>query len=447
MIINPQNLFRYDRLQEPLLRFFLNKKFANPRIGLRRAGPYDAERHRDEEINVGVIAERSMIPNLKRFVQHLIEGFNYYLGFRKTFKVKNISLGEDDIKEISYITSFNDISSIENAYFELADRLPDRSVIIIGLNDELIERNYANIKALKFRYIRKTIRLQLIRRSTLEKALMDPTALEFTLFNMGTATYAKMGGIPWVLDQQLIPAGIFVGIAFTKPKIKRSNNRRKELFYYGILAVYNKFGKYIDMNARAITVETDKYLSTKGLYIPKSDMTAMINQIISEYRPPVLVVHKSARFHKDEIEAIGHVLDDKEIRYSLIHVEASNLYRGYGEEEHDGTAVRGDLILDNEFKNRAILFTTGCIQGKQKILRRSKPGTPRPIELEIEENTTSFSPKDFAEHVLGLTKLDWNTTDLEVRMPITLKYARRIAMLIPYLISSGRLVTDVRDLM
>ena len=444
---NLENFFRYERLQEPLLRFFLNKRFPSPRTGLIRAGPYDAENHRGENVNIGIIAEKSIVSNLKKLVQHLKEGYNRYLGFQRTFKVENISLEEDTIIEIDYTTLSNDISSIENAYFELADKLPDRSVVIVGLNDELIERNYADIKALRFRYIRKTIRIQLIKRSTLEKALKNPTTLEFTLFNIGTATYAKMGGIPWIIDQQLIPAGIFVGIAFTKPKIEKSNNRHKELFYYGILAVYNKFGKYIDMSARAITVEFDKYSRTRGLYIPKSDMTIMINQIISEYRPPVLIVHKSARFHKDEIEAIRHVLENREIRYALIHVESSNPYRGYGEEEHNGTVVRGDLILDNEFKNRAILFTTGCIQSEQKILPRSKPGTPRPIELEIAENTTPFSPRDCAEQVLGLTKLDWNTTDVEVRIPITLKYARRIATLIPYLAPSGRLVTDVRDLM
>ena len=447
MIASPQNLFRYERLQEPLLRFFLNKKFANPRAGLRKAGPYDAERHSDEDINVGIIAERDTISNLKKLVRHLKEGYNRYLGFRQIFKVKNISVEEEAIREIDYTTFSNDISSVENVYFELADKLSDRSVIIIGLNDRLIERSYAYIKSLRFRYIRKTVRLQLIKRSTLEKALTNPSTLEFTLFNMGTAIYAKMGGIPWILDRQLIPAGIFVGIAFTRPKIKKTNDHRKELFYYGILAVYNKFGKYVDMSARAITVESDKYLSTKGLYIPKSDMIIMINQIISEYRPPVLIVHKSARFHKDEIEAIKHVLENREIRYALIHVESSNPYRGYGGEEHNGTIVRGDLILDNELRNRAILFTTGCIQSEQKILRRSKPGTPRPIELEIEKNTTPFNPRDCAEQVLGLTKLDWNTTDVEVRIPITLKYARRIATLIPHLASSGGLVTDVRDLM
>lgn len=85
------------------------------------------------------------------------------------------------------------------------------------------------------------------------------------------------------------------------------------------------------------------------------------------------------------------------------------------------------------------LFTTSFIN-----ISTSRDQTPRPLELEVEENATPYSVRDFAQQVLGLTKLDWNTTDLEIRMPITIKYARKVAALTQYLAFT---VTDVRDLM
>lgn len=437
--------FEYERLQEPYLLFHMRRKFTSPRTGLTKAGPYDAEFNRGNDIYVGLIADSSNAHNAKKFVQHLGKGHKYYRGFKSIFKVNNLVFGDEYVKIVEGISS-NILQSVENAYLELAEKLPDKSVIIVVANDEVIEKSYTRVKALRFSYTKKTIRLQLIKRSTLEKALSDETALDFTLFNVATAIYTKAGGTPWVLERQLIPAGIFIGIAFTRPKVVSFSGQRKEIFYYGVLTVYNKFGKYVNMSARGIRMEVsgNRIRGTKGLYIPRSDMIQMLSQIINIHTPPVVIIHKSARFHVDEIEAVRHVLKSKEISYALIHIESSNPYRGYGEDQYDATAVRGDLIIDKELSNRAILFTTGCTQGDQGIQKRSKPGTPRPLELEVEENTTPYSIRDFAQQVLGLTKLDWNTTDLEVRMPITIKYARKVAALTQYLAST---VTDVRDLM
>ena len=443
--ISEQTFFEYERIPEPPLRFYMRRKYVHPRIGLNRAGPYDADAHREEDVYIGLVSNIGITSYAKKLLDHLKNGYNHYRGFSATFKVNSVIFNDDLLREISINSLSDALPSIESAYFELAENLPNRSIVVVALDDKIIDKYYTKIKAIRFRYAKKTIHLQLIRSSTLKKTLTNSVTTTFTLFNMATAIYAKIGGIPWLLDQQLIPAGIFIGIAFTKPKVVSFTKSKKEIFYYGILALYNKFGRYIDMSARGITLEIDKRLrGTKGLYIPKKYMIEMLTQIISAYLPPVVIIHKSSRFHKEELEAVRYVLKNKGIDYALIHIESSNPYRGYGEQALDMTAVRGDLILDKEIGNRAILFTTGCTQLDHGVQRRSRPGTPRPLELEIEENVTPYTVKDFAKQVFALTKLDWNTTDLEVRMPITMKYARKVASLTPYITSS---ITDVRDLM
>jgi len=265
--------------------------------------------------------------------------------------------------------------------------------------------------------------------------------------NLATAIYAKSGGTPWLHDGPIIPAGVFIGIAFTKPKIQQETTSTKELFYYGVLTVYNKFGKYLDTRVKSLTIEvprTRKIKGTKGLYIPKEDMIELIREVISHYNPPIIIIHKSSRFHSEEKEAIQETLKEKDIDYVLTHVESSNPYRGFGEEEHGYNTIRGDLLLDQEIPNRAIFFTTGCTQSDKGIKLRKRPGTPRPLELEIEDNTSPFDTKEIASHILSLTKLDWNTTDIEVRTPVTIKYARRAAMLAPYM---EGIVAEIRDLM
>jgi len=439
--------FGYTRLPEPYLLFHMKRRFVSPRIGLTKAGPYDAELHGSDDIHIGLITEPNIAYNARKFVQYLEKGHNYYRGFKWFFKVNSLVFNDEYIKTIENKSLGNILSCVENAYLELAEKLPDKSTVIVMMNDEIIKKNYSKIKSLRFSYKKKTVRLQLIERSTLEKALNDEVTLNFTLLNLATAVYTKAGCIPWVLESQLIPAGIFIGMAFTKPKVVRFGDQTREIFYYGILTVYNKFGKYIDMNLHGIRMEvSNRIWGTKGLYIPENDMIQMLTRIINAYKPPIVVIHKSARFHTDEIEAVRQVLESEGISYALIHIESSNPYRGYGEDKYDATTVRGDLVLDKEL-DRAILFTTGYVQGNQDIHRRDKPGAPKPLELEIKKNTTPYSIRDLAKQIFGLTKLDWNTTDLEVRMPITIKYARKVAALTPHLGSSTIVVTDIRDLM
>jgi len=431
--------FEYKRIQEPLLRFYARRTYANPRTGITNAGPYSADNYRNNDINIGVLSEESIASYAENFIRYLKNGYNYFRGFKPTFKVNDLIISEPIKKLKLNQLSNNILSTIENYYFELAEKLPNYSVVIIILSDKIIEEHYRKIKAFRFKYTKKVIRLQLIKESTLNNALSSTSSLDFYLLNIATAIYAKVGGTPWLLDQMLLPAGVLIGIAFTKPRFLNE----KEIFYYGILTIYNKYGRYVSMDAHGITKDYKdlKMLRTKGLYIPKKDMADMLSRIVNNYMPPIAIIYKSSKFHREEKEAIEEILKNKDIKYALIHIESSNPYRGYDPNSYNLTVARGDLILDKEISNRAIFFTTGSSQDSQ----RTKPGTPKPLELEVEENNTSFNIIDFSKQILSLTKLDWNTTDLEIRIPITIKYAYKVAGLSPFLFPN--IITDIRDLM
>ena len=77
--------------------------------------------------------------------------------------------------------------------------------------------------------------------------------------------------------------------------------------------------------------------------------------------------------------------------------------------------MRGDLVVDMERPGKAILFTTGYTQSidnlhRTRIKPRNRPGTPRPIEINIYENTTPLTINNVARQILALTELDWNNT-------------------------------------
>jgi argonaute-like protein implicated in RNA metabolism and viral defense len=457
--------FVYERLDEPLLRFRNNMKFSEPRRGLKIAGPYDSYQQANREFTIGLIAEEKLYNGSKELVEKLRTGLpnGFYEGFSRILRVRGLTLTSEKKVRLEKDQSPTEIyEEIKSAYLELADSLPNLSTVVIALPDKVVDYLYHKIKALRFMVHDKIVRIQIVRENTLRSAFSDDTSLNFTLFNLASGIYAKSGGTPWLLDEPLIPAGLFIGIAFTRPRPIQENNRR-ESFYYGVFTVHDKWGRYLDTVIRGIRTDSSRLrglmrrYGTRGLFVPRREMTEMLRHAVNHFinrtgRPPSLIVlHKSAPFLGDEIEAIHDIASDYGIKYALVHIERNNLYRGFSREQRLGNPVRGDLVVDIESPGKAILFTTGCTQSidnwhRTRIKPRNRPGTPRPIEINIPENTTPLAISVLARQILALTKLDWNNTEIEVREPITIKYARKAAKLKQHASDLQLERIDVRDL-
>jgi len=462
--------FVYERLDEPLLRFRNNMKFSEPRRGLKEAGPYDSYQQANRDFTIGLIAEEKLYDESRKLLEKLRTGLldGFYEGFSRILRVRGLSIGsEKQVRLETNQPSTNIYKEIKRAYLELVNSLPSLSTVVIVLPDKVVHDLYHVIKALRFMVYDKIIRIQIVRESTLRSAFSDVKSLDFTLFNLASVIYAKSGGTPWLLDEPLIPAGLFIGIAFTRPRIIQDANTH-EPFYYGVFTVHDKWGRYLDTTIRGIRIDQSllrefmRRYGTKGLFVPREEMTDILRYAINQFMgstrkhpPSLMVLHKSAPFHRDEVEAMRNIASEYGIKYSLVHIEMNNPYRGFDKEQRLWSSVRGDLVVDVEYHShgRAILFTTGCTQSIDKynlygtkIRPRNRPGTPKPIEINVYENTTQLVVSNFAQQILALTKLDWNTTETEVKEPITIKYARRVASLKQHATELQLERVDIRDL-
>lgn len=457
--------FVYERLDEPLLRFRNNMKFSEPRKGLKVAGPYDLYQQTNKELTIGLIAEEELYDKSKELIEKLRTGLpnGFYEGFGRIQRVRGLTLISEKRVHLETDRPIIEIyEEIKSAYLELADSLPNLSTVVMVLPDKVVDHLYYEIKALRFVVHDKIVRIQIVRENTLRSAFSDIKSLDFTLFNLASGIYAKLGGTPWLLDEPLIPAGLFIGIAFTRPRPVQGTDRR-ESFYYGVFTIHDKWGRFLDTVIRGVRTDSSKLkglmrrYGTRGLFVPRSEMTEMLRRATNRFKdrtgrqPSLVILHKSAPFHKDEVEAIQNISSEYGIKYSLVHIERSNLYRGFDMGQYLSNPVRGDLVVDIEYPGKAILFVTGSIQSidnwhRTMIRPRIRPGTPRPIEINIYENTTPLTINKVARQILALTKLDWNNTEVEVREPITIKYARKAAKLKQHASNLPLERINVRDL-
>ena len=92
--------------------------------------------------------------------------------------------------------------------------------------------------------------------------------------------------------------------------------------------------------------------------------------------------------------------------------------------------VRGSVFTLTE--KRHILYTRGSVHQYQTY-----PGMyiPAPLEVRIVESVSSV--KTVCKEVLGLTKMNWNNTQLDNSLPITIKAARQVSEIIKYIDEDG----------
>jgi hypothetical protein len=423
------NSFVCSKINEPYLRFKIGDS-TNPRDVVRlKVYGYGMS---VKDLHLKAIVSESTKSELLDFVKKLIEGFSgRYTNWRGFKAVTGAEISFNENSDIITIDNF----SPEDILYKLryvSSVADDKAVVLLVLPNSL-GGFYFKIKS---EALVRRVPLQLILNESLKK---EP--LEFTLTNMAIALYAKSGGIPWIpMDSLMQKRGLFIGISF---HIDTGNKN----IYYGVVELFDKFGKHIKCAIRTYSLPY-QVKSIKGLYIPREDTERIFENIVKEYDPRELIIHKSAPFHREEKDAIESVCQRKGISYCLVHIERTNLYRIYNFDK-DLTPIRGTIIYDSI--NRAILNTTGhAVIDMKKVKKWSGIGTPKPLEIKTEINKTQYSISEIAKQILALTKLDWNTTEVSVKLPITLKYSNKAANLAPYLkneINKGPLeFTDLRFL-
>jgi hypothetical protein len=240
-------------------------------------------------------------------------------------------------------------------------------------------------------------------------------------------------------DKPLAPSGyVIVGIAFT------IDHNEKEI-KAGMLYLFDRFGRHLHIEVKRYSLPL-----LKGLYIPYNIMKEMIEELKAKF-PWIkyMIFHKSAPYHKDEINAIEDSLGE-EIKYLLVYLRADTPVRIFDETANNFTPFRGIYVRINEmFHESFILLTTGNSHGDTRVIERPMAfGTPRPIEIIIARNTIdNISIELIARHILSLTKLDWNSCSMEIRKPITIKYSRKAAQLLPlYEEDYSTIFRDIRDI-
>lgn len=302
------------------------------------------------------------------------------------------------------------------------------NMLLVALPNHFQDEDYYRLKSICFneKQVSQFFRLGTFR-------------LQFPLvyWNLSVSLYAKMGGIPWTLalsppvEKENIDVDLFIGICFVQRDAKS---------FVGVATVLTALSEHI------ITVSSKpvQYVG-KQLHMKKEDIKQLVQECLKAVNFPVesVVIHYATPFNQDEIDGVREALVGIPEK-TLVHLETESLTRIYSLDAPSRNVCRGTILELSD--KRAILCTTGRCRilgtspeiedelevlenGLETSFRYRGIGTPKPIGV----NEIGDLPiEKVCRQILALTKLRWNTAEVNIRIPATIEFSRKVGYLSKY---------------
>ena len=468
-------------INEPELRFGISEHI-DIKFGIMNFGVFDFDQdNAPRKISIGIIGTNEDIEVLLEWLdlckigipakesnkKHLFPkfpGFNENQSFYS--KIVNDStlnriLTKNTVKEINSIKQLqNKVREAVDLFISEIEYLAENShqidVIICAIpkeftvgmyyaenieDDEEVEENLESIgqnkdvydfrRLLKAQSLKYRIPIQIIlphtyndkikkrmkTRPNSEGAIQDKATRAWNFF---TALYYKSGGIPWrIIRKSTELQSCFIGISFFR-------NLQQTSYHTSTAQIFNERGEGLIIRGG----EAKRSPEDLQIHLSAEESESIVTKSLFKYKqehytlPARVVIHKTSDYNQDEIDGIIAALRNTGIElFDLLSFSKSTLRL-----HRDGKypPLRGTFWdIDDENK---ILYTRGSVD-----FFETYPGLYIPKSLRIKVSYSEQSTIHLANEILSLTKMNWNNTQFDNSLPITIKAARQVGDILKYI--------------
>jgi hypothetical protein len=457
-------------IEEPDLEFGNGSRHIDPRSGINNYGPADLSNTGVRTIQIGIVGTKEAIDGVKAWLDRCREpiapkesplshlylpfpGFHTSVGFRSTIIWNGRLERTLDKRALENIATLSPLQAVQKgvelyeAELRTLDEEPNCDVIIVCRPDDLPEREepktnpdrpWEQPKAasigfdfhelLKARSLSGSRPIQIIRRET-----WDPTYKpkgrdrrrqqdEATkAWNLHTALYYKAGGVPWRMTRHVRDlTTCYVGVAFYR-------STDNETLQTSVAQVFNERGDGVIVRGAQATQSKDD----RQPHLTGDDAKDLLEQSLARYRiehktaPARVMLHKTSSFTPEELEGFRAAAEAERLAMlELVWIPREDSPRLFRQGEQ--TTLRGTLLSLTD--TRHLLYTRGSVP-----FYRTYPGMYVPSALPFRLVDVQSSAAEIAAELLALSKMNWNATQLDGRVPITLRTADSIGRILKHL--------------
>jgi hypothetical protein len=246
-------------------------------------------------------------------------------------------------------------------------------------------------------------------------------------WNLHSALYYKAQGRPWRVPRDIREVTTcYVGISFYFDLVREK--------------VLTSMAQVFDERGDGVVVRGGTAILSKEDRTPHLtafDARSLMSEALTRYRethenfPARVVIHKTSTFTPDELEGFRAATEEERVsRMDAISVSDDATHRLFRYGSYP--PLRGTwLSLDG--KNH-ILYTRGSVD-----FYATYPGLYIPSPLQFRCEDVSVTPKQVARELLALSKLNWNHTQFDGSIPITVVAARKVGAVLKYLAEDDKI--------
>lgn len=259
--------------------------------------------------------------------------------------------------------------------------------------------------------------------------------LHYVLNNMGLATYAKLGGTPWLVRANLpIAHELVVGLGSASVGEGRLGERQRVV---GITTVFSGDGNYCVSTVSKAVAFSD--FDSELLDSLKQTILRVSKNMNWQPKDHVrLVFHSFKPFNSIEAEAVKSLvpsLGDFQVEYAFLHIAETQPYMLFDKRQEgvwgiDGSGMKKGRLAPQRGQflrlsgNEALIVLTG-----PKELKQATDGMPCPVAVKLGRDSTFRDIPYLTQQVNTFACHSWRGFD-NSPLPVTLMYSELIARLL-----------------
>lgn len=458
------NIYNFNgllKVNEPKIYFHHNDvdvSSIHPINALKQLGPLEESYSNIsavQKINLGIISPDFGFKKVLNHLQSLTTGISpksekdylkEYPGFDQIYK-KHLEIQNDPKSELNVLIAEKEVESFSVIQFydylkSCIDRISINhnaiDCLIIYIPDKW--KKFRELKtddiyfdlhdSIKIYCVKKGIKIQFIEDKSIN--YYDQAKIRWWL---SLGIYVKSNATPWKIKTDDLETA-FIGLGYA---VRRTG---KQKIVLGSSQMFDSNGNGLKFMMQPI--ENPKFFdkNKKNPFMSKEDAFRLVANIRNTYNkidPNIglkkIVIHKTTRFTKDEIEGISNALEGID-NVELLQIQQFSYWRAIklfkdretGKHKPYGYPIdRGTIIQLSDFS--FLLWTHGLVQNPEfeKPYYQGKRGIPVPLLITRFRGTDSI--ESVANDIMKLTKMNWNGAELYKSSPVTIDFSQKLSVM------------------
>ena len=413
-----------------------HEQHTQPDLGLQRHGPFHYSHNPTNDPMVVVLAHPSARGRIEQFTKALRDG----LGKQQTIFSGGL-VGKFRLTSVRF--HFAEIAAdtaqayAETATATLQDLTHTPALALVQIKEAHRRRLSVDnpYYAAKARFMRAGVPVQAVRIETIEQ----DRGREYTMNNLALASYAKIGGVPWVISTPGVATHeLVIGIGSTEVGQDRLGKRTR---YVGFTTLFQGDGRYL-------VWETTR----------EATFEEYPNALLTSLRNSIRFVHAQNRWEPgDNIRLVFHVykplkrveigtvkklvkelLDHYPVEFAFLDISQHHPLQIF-DPRQNGVPYRSFETGRNARKGiftpqrgTALLFGPGTallqLVGANEVKTRGQ-GLPRPLLLELHPDSDFSDLTYLVRQAFHFSFMSWRSF-FPSHEPVTILYSRWIARML-----------------